>query len=127
MPGLLICIDGSATAEHADACRRRLQRLLAQPWTHTPQFVDRLDEVPAINPGDLPVLRTVGFQLALPEPDDRDTEDAVRRDVEAVITAVSQLAAEEQLEFVVEYEQEEIGFLDGGPDDARVVTGFFGA
>jgi hypothetical protein len=44
-----------------------------------------------------------------------------------VITAVSQLAAEEQLEFVVEYEQEEIGFLDGGPDDARVVTGFFGA
>jgi hypothetical protein len=93
---------------------------------YSPAFVDQLDEVPVTGPDDLPLLRTVGVCMALPEPEDTGDENAVRRNVAALVGAMSELAKRAGIEFVVEYREEAIGFLDGGAGDARVVTGFFG-
>ena len=77
-------------------------------------------------PGDLPVLRTVGVVVALPDTDEGADNDAVRHDVAALIDSMSGLAQRAGIEFVVEYREEAVGFLDGGVDDARFVASFFG-
>lgn len=101
--------------------------LTGHEWTYPPSFVDQVDEVPVIAPGDEPALRTVGVYVELPEPEESSDEAAVRRDVAALIEAMSQLAHRANIEFAVKYREEEIGSLDGGPADARVVDEFFGS
>jgi hypothetical protein len=125
VPTLLICIEGSASNDQARACREQFDRLAQRRWTHHPAFVDQFDEVPVNSPDDLPVLRTVGVVLALPDPGNAD-EDAVRSDVAALVEAMSDLAQRAEIEFVVEYRDEAVGFLDGGARDARFVVDFFG-
>jgi hypothetical protein len=123
----LVCVDGGASEEEALACRTEFQALSTQGWTYPPEFVDQVDEVPVYGPDDLPMLRTVGVCIALPEPERTTTEADVRRDVAALVEAMSQLARRAGIEFAVEYREEQIGFLDDGPADVRVVDSFFGA
>jgi hypothetical protein len=78
------------------------------------------------SPDDRPVLHTVGVVLALPEADDGVYEDALRHDVAALVETMSGLARRAGIEFVVEYRNEAVGFLDGGAGDARLVADFFG-
>jgi hypothetical protein len=126
VPVLLVCVDGNASDEHARVCRDRFEVLRTQRWTCPPAFVDQVDDVPVTRPGDLSSLHTVGVCMALPEPEDTGDENAVRRDVAALIGAMSDLAKRAGIEFVVEYREEAVGLLDGGNGDARFVTGFFG-
>jgi len=126
VPALLVCVDGSASEDDAQACREQFDILSQRAWTYRPSFVDQLDEVPATAPGDLPVLRTVGVVVALPDTDEGADEDAVRRDVAAVVDGMSGLARRAGIEFVVEYREEAVGFLDGGVGDAHFVTDVFG-
>jgi hypothetical protein len=126
VPALLVCIDGSASDNDARACREQFEILTERQWTHRPAFVDQLDEVPVTSQDDLPVLRTVGVVLALPEPEDGVDEYAVRQDVVALAEAMSGLARRAGIEFVVEYRNEAVGFLNGGAGDARFVADFFG-
>jgi hypothetical protein len=126
VPLLLVCVDGSAS-EEALACRTEVEALSTHGWTYPPEFVDQVDEVPVYGPDDLPTLRTVGVCIALPEPEPSTPEADVRRDVAALVDAMSQLAKRAGIEFAVEYREEQLGFLDGGPADVRVVDSFFGA
>jgi hypothetical protein len=103
------------------------EALSTQGWTYPPEFVDQMDEVPMYGPDDPPTLRTVGVCITLPEPQRTTTEPDVRREVAAFVEAMSQLAKRAGIEFAVEYREEQIGFLDGGPADVRVVDSFFGA
>jgi hypothetical protein len=89
-------------------------------------FVDQLDPVPVTAPEDLPEVRTVGVALSLPEPENAADEDAVQRDVAALVESMSDLTRGAGIEFAVKYREEAIGFLDGGPSDARVLADFFG-
>ena len=75
---------------------------------------------------DLPVLRTVGIVVALPDTGERAEEDAIRHDVTALIKGMSDLARRAAIEFIVEYREEAIGFLDGGISDAGLIANFFG-
>jgi hypothetical protein len=90
-------------------------------------FVDQVEEVSASTPDDFSALRTVGVCMNLPDPDGPIDEAAVRRDVAALFEAMSSLAAQVGIEFAVEYREEEVGVLDGGPADARVAGDFFGS
>jgi hypothetical protein len=67
VPGLLICVDGSASDDDARACREQFEILTQRQWTHLPAFVDQVDEVPVASANDLLALRTVGVVLALPD------------------------------------------------------------
>lgn len=127
MPLLLVCVEGSASSEDALACRAEFEAFTTQAWTYPPKFVDQLDEVTVFGPDDLPTLRTVGVSIALPEAEPTAAEAGVRHDVAAVVQAMSQLAKRTGIEFAVEYREEQIGLLDGGPADARVVDSFFGS
>ena len=127
MPVFLVCVDGSASEDDAQACRAEFEALTGDEWTYPPSFVDQVDEVPVIAPGDEPALRTVGVYVELPEPEESSDEAAARRDVAALIEAMSQLVQRANIEFAVEYREEEIGSLTGGPADARVVDEFFGS
>jgi hypothetical protein len=98
----------------------------AAAGTYHPSFVDQVDEVPVTAPGDVPVLRTVGVVVALPDTDEGADENAVRHDVTAIVDSMSGLARRAGIEFVVEYREEAVGFLDGGVGDARFVADFFG-
>jgi hypothetical protein len=71
-------------------------------------------------------LRTAGVVVTLPEPEDAVEEDAVRRDVTELVHAMSELARDAGIEFVIEYAEEAVGFLHGGAEDRRFLTGFFG-
>jgi hypothetical protein len=126
VPVLLVCVDGHASDDDARACRDRFGALQTQRWTYSPAFVDQVDDVPATGPDDLPSLRTVGVSMALPEPEDTCDENEVRRDMAALVGAMSDLANRARIEFVVEYREEAVGFLDGGDGDARFVADFFG-
>jgi hypothetical protein len=64
--------------------------------------------------------------MDLPEPGEGVDEEAIRHDVSALVSAMSSLARRHRLELSVEYREEQIGFLDGGERDARVVPDFFG-
>jgi hypothetical protein len=126
VPDLVVCVDGSASEEDARACRAQFEILIQRPWAYRPSFVDQLDEVEVTEPGDLPVLRTVGVVMPLPDTDHGADESAVRDDLAALINDMSGLARRAGIEFVVEYRQEAVGFLDGGAGDARFVAEFFG-
>jgi hypothetical protein len=126
VPVLLVCVDGNASDDDADACTDAFDALRTQQWTSSPAFVDQVDEVPVTGPNDLSSLRTVGVSIALPEPEDTGDENAVRRDFAALIQAMSDLARQTGIEFVVECREEAVGFLDGGAGDARFVANFFG-
>ena len=126
MPALLVCVEGSASDEDARACREQVQVLDQRAWSFRPSFVDQVDEVAVTTPGELPALRTVGVVIELPDTDEGADEDAVRSDVTALVEAFSDLARRAKIEFVVEYREEAIGFLDGGPEDPRFVAAFFG-
>jgi hypothetical protein len=126
VPALLVCVEGSASDEDARACREQFEMLVQRAWTYRPSFVDQVDEVRVTQPGDLPVLRTVGVVVALPDTDEGADEDAVRHDVVALVDSMSGLAQRAGIEFVVEYGEEAVGFLDGGVGDARFVASFFG-
>ena len=76
--------------------------------------------------GDLPVLRTVGVVVVLPDADVGAQENAVRHDVATLIDGMSELSRRAGIEFVVEYREEAVGFVDGGVGDARFVAAFFG-
>jgi hypothetical protein len=123
----LVCVDGDASDDDAAACRSEFDVLTRHEWTYTPEFVDQVDEVPVSSPDDLPTLRTVGICLELPEPEPTANEAAVRRDVGVLIETMSQLAKRSGIEFAVEYRSEQVGFLDGGPADARVVHAVLGS
>jgi hypothetical protein len=123
---LLICVDGSASDDDARACREQFDMLRQRQWTHPPAYVDQVDEVPVTTPDDLPILRTVGVLIPLPDAEDGADEAAVRRDVAGLVESMSGLARRAGIEFVVEYGEEAVGFLDGGAGDARWVAGFFG-
>jgi hypothetical protein len=127
MPVLLICVDGSASDEQADVCRQHYESLSAQHWTYPPEFVDQVDDEPVSGEDDLPAIRTAGAYVELPEPGEAPDEAAVRRDVAALIESMSALAAETSIELAVEYREEEIGLLDGGPGDGKLVEGIFGS
>jgi len=127
VPLLLVCVEGSASQEDALACRAECEALTTQAWTYPPEFVDQVDEVPVFGPDDLPTLRTVGVCVALPEAEQTAAEADVRHHVAALVQGMSQLAKRAGIEFAVEYREEQIGFLDGGPADARVVDSFFGS
>jgi hypothetical protein len=127
MPALRIYVEGSASDENAAACRERFGELVGAGWSNPVVFVDQYDDMGFTNPGDVAVLRTVGVHMDLPDPGSADSEAGVRRDVERLIAAVSELAGQAEIEFVVEYRQEEIGYLTGGPDDGRVVNMFMGS
>ena len=127
MPALRIYVEGSASDEDAAACRERFGELAGAGWSNPVVFVDQYDDIGFTNPGDVAVLRTVGVHMDLPDPGLADSEAGVRRDVERLIAAVSELAGQAEIEFVVEYRQEEIGYLTGGPDDGRVVNMFMGS
>ena len=126
MPTLLVCVEGSAREEDLLACREQFEKLAQRKWTHSPVFVDQVEQVPATGPDDVPELRTVGVALMLPDPGDHVDEVAIRRDVAALIDGMSSLAERGALEFVVQYREEEVGFLGGGPGDTRFVAEFFG-
>jgi hypothetical protein len=126
VPVFLVCVDGNASDDHARVCRDRFDVLRTQRWTYSPAFVDQVDDVPVTGPDDLSSLRTVGICMALPEPEDTAHESTVRRDVAALIGAMSDLAKRTAIDFVVEYREEAVGFLDGGVGDARFVADFFG-
>ena len=126
MADLLICVEGSASDDDERACRECFEALHQRQWTYPPAFVEQLDEIAVTAAGDLPVVRTVGVVVALPDPAEDVDEEAVRADVTALVAAVSTLARQAMIEFVVEYREETIGFLDGGPRDARVVASFLG-
>ncbi|MBE2321136.1 hypothetical protein DVA67_034705 [Solirubrobacter sp. CPCC 204708] len=126
MPDLLICVDGSASEDDARACREQFDILADRMWSFQLAFVDQLDELPATTPGGLPVLRTIGVAMELPDPGDDTDETAIRDDVAALIEAFSGLARNAAIEFVVEYREEAVGSLDGGAGDVRFVADFFG-
>jgi hypothetical protein len=46
-----------------------------------PPFVDQRGDAPVYSPNDLPVLRTLGMCMSLPEPEETADERALRRDV----------------------------------------------
>jgi hypothetical protein len=127
VPVLVVCVEGSASEADAQAWRDLFQDLIEERWLQAPALVDQVDDVPATDAGDLSVLRTVGLALALPEPGESRYEDVVRRDVERLIMATSTLAAKAGVELVVEYREEQIGWLDGGPEDAAVIRAISGA
>lgn len=127
MPAFGIYVEGSASDEDAAACRERFGELVGAGWCNPVVFVDQYADIGVTNPGDVAVLRTVGLHMDLPDPGSADSESGVRRDVERLIAAASELADETEIEFVVVYREEEIGNLTGGPDDARVVDMFFGS
>jgi hypothetical protein len=126
VPTLLVCVEGSASDDEVRACREQFEIFAQQAWTYRPSFVDQADEIPVTAPGDLPVLRTVGVVLELPDTDEGADEDAIRRDVAALIDGMSSAAERAAIEFVVVYREEAVGFLDGEADDARFVADFFG-
>ena len=126
MPDLVICVEGSASEEDAHRCRAQLEDLSASEWTYQPAFVDQLDALPVNVSGDLPAIRTVGIAMTLPDPAAGADEQAVRNDVSRLVALMSRFAATYGVELVAEYANEEIGYLDGGEDDRRVVGHFFG-
>jgi hypothetical protein len=83
--------------------------------------------MPGDSPDESPVLRTAGVVMELPEPGEGIDEQVMRSDVDALVSAMSSLAKRHRIEFSVEYREEQIGFLDGGEHDARVVPNFFGS
>jgi hypothetical protein len=127
VPHLLICVDGDASDDDADLCRSEAEALAQRGWTYEPQFVDQTDAMPVYSPGQSPTLRTAGVVMDLPEPEAGVDEQAIRDDVSALVSAMSSLARRHGMEFSVEYREEQIGFLDGGEHDPRVVPDFFGA
>jgi hypothetical protein len=116
VPVLLICADGSGSEANASACRAALDALDADRLALRPELVDHKDGG----------LRTVGVAVSLPAPDQSSDEREVRRTVEALVAAMSNVADRTQSEFVIEYDGEEVGALDGGPADARFADQFFG-
>ena len=126
MPLLLVCVEGSASDADAEACRDRFGELIDRQWTYQPEFVDQVDEMPVTDPDDLPVVRTVGVVMPLPEPDDPEDEPAVRRDVEALVRNVWEFGRQEAIDFVIEYREEEVGYLNERDDADHFLKGFFG-
>ena len=126
MPNLVVCVEGSASDDDVVACRHAFAELESSGWTYQPEFVDQIDAIEMIDPDDLPAVRSVGVVLALPEPDGGTDEQAVRDDVAQLIGAMSDLARRAQIEFVIEYREEEIGWLDGSDRDGRFIETFFG-
>lgn len=116
MPVLMICAEGSGSESDASACRAALEALDADRLAFPPELVDQHD-------GE---LRTVGVAVSLPAPDQSSDEREVRRTVEVLVAAMSNVANRAQTEFVIEYGGEEVGALDGGPSDARFADQFFG-
>jgi hypothetical protein len=127
VPHLLIRVDGDASDDDADLCRSETEALAQRDWTSEPQFVDQTDAMLVYSPDQSPTLRTAGVVMDLPEPEAGVDEQAIRDDVSALVSAMSSLARRHRMEFSVEYREEQIGFLDGGEHDARVVPDFFGA
>jgi hypothetical protein len=119
MPTLLVCEEGSASDEEAKACRARFEGVAAEHWTYLPSFVDQYDDLDARS-------RTVGVHLTLPEPEEGQDEEAVQRDVQKLVSTMSDLARQERIEFVIEYRGEAVGWLDGSPADTHFVAEFFG-
>jgi hypothetical protein len=126
MPDLLVCVEGDASDTDAAACRGEFERLMTRSWTYRPEMVDTVDPIAVVGPDDLPAIRTVGLVVALPDPEHGAGERAVRHDVTQLVDSISSLARRAGLGFVVEYREEEIGFLDGGPLDGRFLGEFFG-
>lgn len=127
MPTLLFCLEGTASVEQARACHEHFRGSQQRDWSYRPVVVDQIDEVPVTSPDHLPELRTVGVAIELPEPGDAHAdEDAIRRDVSALAPSVSDLAERAGLEFVVEYREEAIGFLDAHTGADEFVAAFFG-
>jgi hypothetical protein len=126
VPALLVCVDGSASEDDARACREHFEILAQREWTYRPAFVDQFDDVPVTSPEQLPVLRTVGVVMALPDVEAGVDEGAVRQDVAGLVESMSGLARRAAIELVVEYRDEAVGFLDGGAEDALFVADFFG-
>jgi len=127
MPALRIYVEGSASDEDAAACRERFGELVGGGWSNSVAFVDQYDNIGATNRGDLAVLRTVGLHMDLPDPGPAESDADARRDVDRLLAAASDLAREAEIEFVVEYREEEIGYLTGVADDSRVVHMLFGS
>jgi hypothetical protein len=127
VPNLIVCMEGDASDEDTTACRDAFAELMLDDWTHQPEFLDQVDAIPVYGPEELPALRTVGVLLALPEPESDVDEQAVREDVTRLIRTMSDLARRAQLAFVIEYREEEVGFLDGSARDDRFLTDFSGA
>jgi hypothetical protein len=127
VPHLLICVDGDASHDDAVACREEAAALAQRGWTYAPRFVDQTDPMPGDPPDESPILRTAGVVMELPEPGEGIDAQAMRSDVDALVSAMSSLAKRRRMEFSVEYREEQIGFLDGGEQDARVVPNFFGS
>jgi len=126
LPDLLICVEGSASDEDAGRCRAQFEHLSASAWTYQPTFVDQLDALPVSSSGDLPAIRTAGVVVSLPAPGAESDERTVRNDVSRLVALMSRFAAAHNLELVVEYAGEEIGWLDGSDNDQLVVSRFFG-
>ncbi len=93
-----------------------LDALGSDRLTYPPKFVDQDDAG----------LRTVGLAVSLPAPAESSDEREVRRTVEVLVAAMSDVARRVQTEFVIEYEGEELGTLDGGRADAHFPERFFG-
>jgi len=114
VPDLVIYVDGSASDDDKQTCRERFEPLLRREWTYPLTFVD------------LPDLLTVGIAVDLPDPADAIDRSAVRADVIALVAAVSRLARQSAIEFVIEYRDEPVGILDGGSRDTRFLADYFG-
>ena len=127
VPHLLVCVDGDASHDDAAACQEEAASLAQRGWTCAPRFVDQTDAMPGDSADESPSLRTVGLSMELPEPGARIDEQAMRSDVDALVNAMSSLAKRRRMEFSVENGEEQIGFLDGGAQDARVVPNLFGS
>jgi hypothetical protein len=122
----VIYVDGSGSDDDERSCRERFELLTRREWTYLLAFVDQVEEVPA-TAGELrPQLRKIGVALDLPDPAHGLDEQAVRADLTALVAAVSNLAREAAIEFVIEYREEAVGFLDGGPRDTRFLADYFG-
>jgi hypothetical protein len=90
VPVLLICVEGSASEADARTCLDHFERLNDRRWTYPSAFVDQVDELREATSDDLSALRTVGVCVTLPEPADLPDEEAVRRDVAALVESMSQ-------------------------------------
>jgi len=64
-------VDGSASDDDARACHEHFEVLAQRSWSWPLSFIDQVDELAVTSQDDLPVLRTVGIVVALPDTDER--------------------------------------------------------
>ena len=131
---LLFAIEWEATDDAARAMEAFVRQLAAsRSWTVTrPVFVDELDAASSVDDDDEPI-RTIGVAVEVlsgfPPFGERipiDVDRAEWEDVSELVRRVAEFARDNDVEIVVEFDQEAIGWIKDGAPDRGVTEALLG-